>query len=125
MADFPGAVFDGEGASLIPGRPNLDQATIDQTRHRALVGNPEMVSDPNAPVKCASALPLGRVWLLKAGAICDQVPPAERQAARAMMREGMAILVLAPDAATETSIRIMLLDMLNADETPAGWCGHA
>ncbi len=113
---FPGGVFDADGVSLLPGKPDLNQSTIDVMPVRALVA----ADEPHE-----GEVRIGRIWLLNAGASFEMIPTAERQAARSMLRVGMSIMLLAPDAATEARVRSDLLALCDQDETPQGRFGHA
>ena len=114
-------VFDAEGKSLVEGIPALDQATADAFSYKAMIGT-------GAPTVTAAAYvtsPIGRVWALKPGATLDLVPAAERMAARAVLRCGQGVLLLAPDAETEKVLRIALLALAEGDERGGEVIGHA
>ena len=55
----------------------------------------------------------------------DLVPAAERMAARAVLRCGQGVLLLAPDVETEEAVRVPLLALAKADEGGGVIVGHA
>ena len=68
---------------------------------------------------------VGRIWLLKPGAILDLVPAPERMAVRAVLLCGQGVLLLAPDTETEEAVRVALLSLAEADENSGDLVGHA
>ena len=112
--------FDADGRSLVAGLPCLDQATLDTIAEKSLVSTGVAVA-ADGFVQSA----VGRVWLLKPGATLDLVPAAERMAARAVLRCGQGVLLLAPDTRTEEAMRIALLELVEADEAGGVMVGHA
>ena len=97
--------------------------TIDTMACKALVaqGNEEEALDDDGCVMT----PIGRIWMLLPGATLDGVPSVEQQAARAVLRCGQAVLLLAPDEQTEEAVREALLTMTAADEESGERFGHA
>ena len=114
-------VFDADGRSLVRGLPDLDQATLDTIAEKSLVA----AGEPNVAADGFVQSAVGRIWLLKPGATLNLVPAGERLAARAVLRCGQGVLLLAPDAETKEAVRVALLALAEADEGGAVLVGHA
>ena len=117
---FPGFVYGPAGESLACWYKGLTQAELDTARVRSTISRGEYERDSEG-----FADGLGRIWRLNANTKFTDIPARERYAARAVMRCGMAVLLLAPDADTEASVRAGLLGLIDADDTPLGRFGHA
>ena len=61
MTTFPGAIYDGQGASLDPTMLDLAQDQLDACLHRSLVTDRD-------------AVPVVRIWLLANDATPDAIP---------------------------------------------------
>ena len=114
-------VFDADGCSLVKSLPDLDQATQDTMAEKSLVasGQPDVSADEFVQS------PVGRIWILRLGATLDLVPAAERIAARAVLRCGQGVLLLAPDIQTKEALRVALLALAATDENSGKLVGHA
>ena len=106
-ASFPGAVFDAAGASLTPGRGNLDQATLNAAPLQSMfVGGTPPATDGQRRVMNA-----GRMWFVEPGARFTDIPAAEVETVLAMLRGGAGLLILATNSATDMEIKRGLADL--------------
>ncbi len=120
---FPGFCFDGHGRNLVPGGRDLSSAQLSSpdfarsfiTRESVLRKN----QPPNAKVEVA------RMWCLKFSVTFANIPPSERQAAHAILRSGLGVLVFSTDPSSEEAVRLGLLKLLEGDSTSVGRYGHA
>ena len=109
MTAFPGAIYDGQGASLDPTIPDLVQEQLDTYPHRSLV------TDRNRA-------PIVHVWLLTNDATPDAIPPVLMIEAVKLVLAGKCVLILAQRPEPEVDVREGLLqapDLFTATQNVA------
>lgn len=105
MTTFPGAIYDGRGASLDPTMPDLVQDQLDACPHRSLVTDRD-------------AAPITRVWLLANDATPDAIPPVLMLETVKLVLAGKGVLILAQRPEPEVDVRMGLLHTLNLFTAP-------
>ncbi len=115
------AVYDADWRSVVKGRPALTQELIDRSACKSFV----VAEQDFAYTDGFPRLQIGRIWVLRTGATLGRLPARERMAARAVLRSGQAILLLAPDSRTEADVRKSLLNLIEVDGVGDALFGHA
>ena len=112
MTTFPGAIYDGHGASLDPTVPDLVQDQLDACPHHSLVTDRD-------------AAPIVRVWLLANDATPDAIPPVLMIEAVKLVLAGKGVLILAQRPEPEVVVRTGLLQALDLFTATQDVAGHA
>ncbi len=100
MIQFPGAMFNAEGASLNATIPDLTEGTLVEYPHRSMVAR-------------GSAAPVGQVWLLADDATFAAVHPMILAEAVKLVLAGQGIVILARRLEPAVDVRDGLLDTLD------------
>ncbi len=112
MSSFPGAIYDGHGASLDPTVPDRMQDQLDAYPHRSLVTDRD-------------AAPIVRVWLLANDATPDAIPAVLMIEAVKLVLAGKGVLILAQRPEPEVDVRTGLLQALDLFAATQDVAGHA
>ena len=112
MTTFPGAIYDGQGASLDPTVPDLAQEQFDACPHRSLVAEHDRA-------------PVARVWLLANDATANTIPHVLMIEAVRLVLAGKGVLILAQRPEPEVDVREGLLQALDLFTVNQNVAGHA
>ena len=112
MSSFPGHIYDGDGKSLDPTIPDLQQDQLDDHSHRSMVSGRELA-------------PVARVWLLANHATPDAIPPVLMIEAVRLILAGKGVLILAQRPEPEVDVRTGLLQALDLFTATQDVAGHA
>jgi len=111
MIQFPGAMFNAEGASLDATIPDLTQDKLDEYPHRSMVARD-------------GAAPIARVWLLADDATFAAVNPVIATEALELVLAGKAIVILGRRFEPAVDVRDGLLDALDLLDRPGDVARH-
>ncbi len=99
MNSFPGAIYDGQGASLNPTVPDLVQEQFDACPHRSLVAEHDRE-------------PVARVWLLANNATLNAISHVLMIEAVKLVLAGKGVVILAQRRKPEVDVRTGRLQAL-------------
>ncbi len=112
MSNFPGAMFNAEGANLDATIPDLTEQTLIEYPHRSMVAQDGIT-------------PVGQVWLLADDATLAAVHPMILAEAVKLVLGGKGIVILARRLEPAVDVRDGLLDALDLHASPDDVMGHA
>jgi len=111
MIQFPGAMFNAEGASLDATIPDLTQDRLDEYPHRSMIARD-------------NAAPIARICLLADDATFAAVNPVIATEAVELVLAGKAIVILGRRLEPAVDVRDGLLDALDLLDRPGDVARH-